>query len=171
MSAFIKENIICRFGIPKMILSDNRTLFINRHVGSLLDKYVVDHRTFSTCYQQGNGQTEAMNKTLIWILSKLLDERGGTWADHLLVALWAYQTSKRKSTCASPFSLVYEAEMACYPDMSMKYQNALSFIVSFDYASLQEVGCANSNSFILYYPVLLKNSNSRKELLSKDSHA
>lgn len=50
ISKFIKENIICRFGIPNMILSDNGTPFINRHVGRLLDEYAVDHRTSSTYY-------------------------------------------------------------------------------------------------------------------------
>ncbi|XP_028104876.1 uncharacterized protein LOC114303897 [Camellia sinensis] len=34
---FIKENVICRFGIPKVILSDNGTLFVNSHVGRLLN--------------------------------------------------------------------------------------------------------------------------------------
>ncbi|KAG5548824.1 hypothetical protein RHGRI_014244 [Rhododendron griersonianum] len=86
VAAFIKENIICRFGIPQTILSDNGTPFINHHVGSLLDEYMVDHRTSSAYYPQGNEQAEATNKTLIRILSKLLDECGGTWADHLPIA-------------------------------------------------------------------------------------
>ncbi|KAG5523821.1 hypothetical protein RHGRI_030722 [Rhododendron griersonianum] len=119
VATFIKENIICRFGIPKVILSDNGTPFINHHVGSLLDEYAVDQRTSSAYYQQGNGQAEATNKTMIRILSKLLDERRGTWADHLPIALWAYRTSKRKSTCASPFSLVYGAETVLPAELSV----------------------------------------------------
>ncbi|KAG5548798.1 hypothetical protein RHGRI_014224 [Rhododendron griersonianum] len=119
VATFIKENIICRFGIPKVILSDNRTPFINHHVESLLNEYVVDHRTSSAYYPQGNGQAKATNKTLIRILSKLLDERGGTWADHLPIALWAYRTSKRKSTRASPFSLVYGAKTVLPAELSV----------------------------------------------------
>ncbi|KAG5565622.1 hypothetical protein RHGRI_001511 [Rhododendron griersonianum] len=55
VATFIKENIICRFGIPQMILSDNGTPFINHHVGGLLDEYSIDHRTSSAYYLQGNG--------------------------------------------------------------------------------------------------------------------
>lgn len=119
VARFIKENIICRFGIPKMILSDNGTPFINRKVSALLGSYNVDHRTSSAYYPQGNGQAEATNKTLVRILSKLLDERGGTWADHLPTALWAYRTSRRKSTRASPYSLVYGTEAVLPAEISV----------------------------------------------------
>ncbi|KAG5557800.1 hypothetical protein RHGRI_007890 [Rhododendron griersonianum] len=102
-----------------MILSDNGTPFINYHVEGLLDEYMVDHRTSSTYYPQGNGQAEATNKTLIRILSKLLDECGGTWADHLPVAPWAYRTFKRKSTRASPFNLVYGVETILPAELSV----------------------------------------------------
>ena len=39
-----------------------------------------------------------------------MDEAGGTWSKQLLVALWAFITSKRKPTQATPFSLVYGSE-------------------------------------------------------------
>ncbi|XP_028055050.1 uncharacterized protein K02A2.6-like [Camellia sinensis] len=111
---FIKENIICRFGIPKVMLSNNGTPFVNRHAGRLLDAYQIKHQKSSPYYPQGNGQAEATNKTLIRILSKMMDEAGDTWSEQLSVALWAYRTSKRKPTQATPFSLVYGSE-AVFP--------------------------------------------------------
>ena len=33
-----------------------------------------------------------------------------TWSERLLLAWWAYRTSKRRPTQATPFSLVYGAE-------------------------------------------------------------
>jgi len=116
---FIKQHIICRFGIPKVILSDNGTPFVNRKVRELLRPYKITHLTSTPYYPQGNGQAEATNKTLIRILSKHLDENGGTWADHLDVALWAYRTSKRKATRATPFSLVYGAETVLPAEISV----------------------------------------------------
>ncbi|CAL5356133.1 unnamed protein product [Camellia sinensis] len=107
---FIKENIICRFGVPNTILSDNGTPFINKYVKSLLETYQVKHHKSTPYYPKGNGQAEATNKTLIRILSKMMDEFGGTWSEQLIVALWAYRTSKRKPTQATPYSLVYGSE-------------------------------------------------------------
>ena len=40
---FIKESVMCRFSIPKIILSYNGTPFINKHVGQLLNLYDVMH--------------------------------------------------------------------------------------------------------------------------------
>ena len=62
---FIKKNIICRFGIPKRILSNNGTLFINSNVRELLALYDVDHVKSSPYYPKGNDQVEATNKTLL----------------------------------------------------------------------------------------------------------
>ncbi|XP_028124257.1 uncharacterized protein K02A2.6-like [Camellia sinensis] len=71
---FIRENIICMFGIPKVTSSDNGTPFVNRHMGRLLDAYQIKHHKSSLYYPQGNGQAEATSKTLIRILSKMMDE-------------------------------------------------------------------------------------------------
>ncbi|KAH7838883.1 hypothetical protein Vadar_032240 [Vaccinium darrowii] len=119
VAQFIKENIICRFGIPKVILSNNGTPFINKDVGALLQSCSIEHQTSTPYYPQGNGQAEATNKSLVRILSKLLDEKGGTWSDHLITALWAYRTAKRKATRTSPFNLVYGAETVLPVELSV----------------------------------------------------
>lgn len=61
-------------------------------------------------YPQGNGQSEATNKTLLKILSKMVYEYSGGWSVHLPDALWAYRTSPRSATGFSPYSLVYGSE-------------------------------------------------------------
>lgn len=66
---FIRSNILCRFGIPKRILSDNSPSFVNSHVKELCKRHGVDHVKSTPYYPQGNGQAEATNKTLLRILS------------------------------------------------------------------------------------------------------
>ena len=58
---FICEHIICRFGIPYKIVSDNGTPFVNKDVRKLLDYRHIKHRKSTPYYPQGNGQAEATN--------------------------------------------------------------------------------------------------------------
>lgn len=73
MTNFIRDNFICRFGIPKL-LSDSSTRFFNMHSWRLLDDYVVDHMKLSPYYPQGNGHAEATNKTLVCVLNRIVYE-------------------------------------------------------------------------------------------------
>ena len=110
VASFMKEHIICRFGIPKRILSDNGTPFVNSHVRQLLASYSIDHVRSTPYYPKGNGQAEATNKTLLKVLSRMVHDNHKEWHDKLPLALWAYRTSKRSPTQATPFSLVYGLE-------------------------------------------------------------
>ncbi|XP_028126237.1 uncharacterized protein LOC114322975 [Camellia sinensis] len=100
----------CQFGVPNIILLDNGTPFKNKYVKSFLETYQVKYHKSTPYYPKGNGQAEATNKTLIRILSKIMDEFGGTWSEQLIVAQWAYRTSKRKPTRATPYSFVYGSQ-------------------------------------------------------------
>ena len=87
---FIREHIICRFGIPHKIVGDNGTPFINKDVRKLLDHCHIKYRKSTPYYPQGNGQAEVTNRVLLRILSKMVHEYEGGWSEHLLETLWAY---------------------------------------------------------------------------------
>ncbi|XP_028064595.1 uncharacterized protein K02A2.6-like [Camellia sinensis] len=116
---FIRENIICRFGIPKVMLSNNGTPFVNHHVGRLLDDYQIKHHKSTPYYPQRNGQAEATNKAVVRILSKMMDETGGIWFEQLLVTLQAYRMSRRKPIQATPFSLMYGFEAVLLVELAV----------------------------------------------------
>lgn len=71
---FLKENIICRFGLPQRIVSDNGTHFINQRVADVLDQYQIQHHRSSVYYPQANGQAESTNISLIRILTRMVDD-------------------------------------------------------------------------------------------------
>ena len=52
-----------------------------------------------------------MNKVIINGLKKRLDEAKGKWVDELLYVLWTYQTTPRRSTRETPFSMTYVSEV------------------------------------------------------------
>ncbi|XP_026416266.1 uncharacterized protein LOC113311677 [Papaver somniferum] len=110
IAAFIKEYIIFRFGVPKHIITDNGTPFVNKHVRELLEEYGIKQVFSTVYYAQGNGKAESTNKTLIRIISRTVHDNHREWHDQLPMALWAYRTSPRISIGVSPYSLVYGAD-------------------------------------------------------------
>jgi hypothetical protein len=107
VSKFIYEEIVCRHGCPKRILSDRGTHFNNKVVEELLSKFNVKHG-FSTPYHpKTNGLVERFNKTLCESLAKLGEE---DWDEHIAPILFAYRTKIQKSTKMEPFYIVYGRE-------------------------------------------------------------
>ena len=58
---------------------------------------------------QTNGAVEVANKNIKRILWRMV-EMSRDWLEKLPFALWAYRTSFRTSTGATPYSLVYDME-------------------------------------------------------------
>ena len=87
MIRFLKENIICRFGLPHRIVSDNGTQCINQRVATVLDQYHIQHHRFSPYYPQANRQAESTNKSLIKILTRMVDDAPKEWSEYLPLAL------------------------------------------------------------------------------------
>lgn len=68
-------------------------------------------RYFSTpYYPKSSGQAEATNKTIIRLLKKTVSQNKRGWHEKLEEVLWAYRTSFRTSTGATPYALTYGSE-------------------------------------------------------------
>ena len=107
---FIREHIITRFGIPRRLISDNGTPFINKDMRNLAEVYYIKHRRSTLYYLQGNGQAEVTNRVILKILKKMKHEYGRKWSNHLTDVLWSCRSSLKTATGFSPFSLVYGIE-------------------------------------------------------------
>ncbi|CAL2238599.1 unnamed protein product [Prunus armeniaca] len=64
----------------------------------------------SPAHPQSNGQVEAINKIIKKTLKKKLGAAKGDWPEILPEALWANNTSYRRSTSETPFSLAFGTE-------------------------------------------------------------
>ena len=74
-----------------------------------MQNFSIKHHRSSPYQPQMNGVVESVNKNLIKILKKMA-ETHKDWHDKFPYALWAYRTSVRTSTGATPYSLVYGME-------------------------------------------------------------
>ena len=90
---FIWESIICHFGIPHEIVSDNGTQFDSNKFRDFCDDLGIKKSFSSVNHPQMNGQVEAVNKIIKFNLKTKLEESKGLWAEELLKVLWAYRTT------------------------------------------------------------------------------
>ncbi|KAL5546344.1 hypothetical protein UlMin_006031 [Ulmus minor] len=104
---FIWKHIICRFGIPRELVSDHGTQFENERLRSTCRNLGITKIFSSPAHPKSNGQVEAVNKTIKYTLKKKLEKSKGAWVDELPLVLWSYRTSFRTTTGETPFSLAY----------------------------------------------------------------
>ena len=107
---FIWKNIICRFGIPRLIVSNNGLQFDSRVYRDFCQELKIRNLYSTPQYPQSNDQAEASNRTLLTALKKRLDSAKRKWVEELPKVLWAYKTTARKPTGISPFALTYGME-------------------------------------------------------------
>ncbi|RDX75650.1 Tf2-9, partial [Mucuna pruriens] len=96
VKSFIWKKIICQFGLPVEIVSDN-------------DLHIRQSFT-SVKHPQANGQAEAANRVILRGLRRRLEEAKGRWAKELPQVIWSYHTTPHSTTGETPFRLTYGSE-------------------------------------------------------------
>ncbi|KAA3479216.1 RNA-directed DNA polymerase [Gossypium australe] len=109
VSRFLKKEIICRYGMPERIISDNALNLNNSTIAEVCSQFKIRHHNSSPYRLKMNGAVEAANKNIKKIVGKMT-ETYKDWHEKLPFVLYAYRTSVRTSTEATPFSLVYGME-------------------------------------------------------------
>ena len=87
---FVWKNIVTRFGVSDSLISDNGLQFDCRAFREFCCDLGIKNRYSTPVYLQSNGQAEAINKTILNGLKKMLDGAMGRWAEELPNVLCAY---------------------------------------------------------------------------------
>ena len=107
---FVWKNIVCRFRVPRGLISDNDTQFASQQLGKLCTEEGIKQVFASVEHPQTNGQVESANKVLLRGLKRRLEKAKGAWAEEVPRIVWAYHTTPQSSTMETPFSLVYGSD-------------------------------------------------------------
>src|SRR6266540_3667257 len=103
---FLYEDIICRHGCSRKIISDRGTYFNNQVVEKLLERFKIRHNLSTPYHPKTNGLVERFNKILCESLAKLNEEREN-WDEYISPTLFAYRTKINKSIQFTLFHLTY----------------------------------------------------------------
>ncbi|PKA65147.1 RNA-directed DNA polymerase like [Apostasia shenzhenica] len=127
---FLWANILCRYGIPMVIITDNGTPFANQRIHDFSGEHQINLKYDSVWHPHTNGQAEAANKDILNILKKRLDGAKARWPEELPGALWAYNIAPSEVTQESPFSLSYGMDVVILVELehlSPRVKAAASF--------------------------------------------
>ena len=101
------KNIVCRFGIPRVLVSDNGKQFDNKAFRDFCQQLSIKNHYSSPAHPQANGQVEVANRSLLKLIKTWLEQAKGIWPDELSSVLWVYHTTTRTSTRETSFKLAF----------------------------------------------------------------
>ncbi|WVZ52327.1 hypothetical protein U9M48_003399 [Paspalum notatum var. saurae] len=103
---FFRE-IVRLHGVPKTIVSDRDTKFLNYFSKTLWAKLGTKLLFSTTCHPQTDGQTKVVNRTLSTMLRAMLKKNLKLWEDCLPHVEFAYNRAVHSTTNSCPFEIVY----------------------------------------------------------------
>ncbi|KRZ64267.1 Pro-Pol polyprotein, partial [Trichinella sp. T8] len=92
------EKYIAYFGAPDYLHSHQGRSFEASVVLEMCRLFGIKKTRSFLYHRQGNGQAERFNRTLLDMLSILVDENPGQWDDMLPFVMLAYNSSVHEST-------------------------------------------------------------------------
>jgi transposase InsO family protein len=99
--AFLKS-IVCRFGVPNRIITDNGTQFKSQHFQEYCEDIGIQLCFASVAHPRSNGQVERANAEILRGLKICtyndLEKHGAKWVDQFPSVLWENRTTPSCAT-------------------------------------------------------------------------
>ena len=107
VARIMETQIICRYGHPKILITDRGTNFMSAVIEKLNFELGVKHSTTAAYHPQTNGITERFNRTLCEMLTMYISDNQRDWDKYLPHVLYAYRNTVHESTKETPFFLMH----------------------------------------------------------------
>lgn len=107
VAKFFFDQIISRYGIPKLVVTDQGSNFMS-DVFKRLCKLLKLKKVQTTAYHpQANGALERSHKSLVEYLRNFVDKNPRTWNEHLRQAMFVHNTTIHRCMGFTPMEVLY----------------------------------------------------------------
>ncbi|GKD28842.1 putative reverse transcriptase domain-containing protein, partial [Tanacetum coccineum] len=106
MRLYLKE-IVCRHGVPVLIISDRDSHFMSRSWRSLQEALGMNLDMSTAYHPQMDGQSERTIQMLEDMLRACVIDFGSSWNRHLPLVEFSYHNSYHASIKAAPYEALY----------------------------------------------------------------
>lgn len=106
----VAHEIICHFGTPRPLHSDQGRTFQGRVLKELARTLGMDKTQTTPYHPQTDGQVERFNRTLAAILTAVVAPDQSDWDEHLPFLTAAYRATPRPATGHSPNFMMFGQE-------------------------------------------------------------
>jgi len=117
--AFV-DNLITKFGCPKVVITDNGRQFISKIFEDLSKIYGFKHKKTTTYHPQSNGAVERMNRVIADMMYNYVNIKGTDWASHLQHISFAYNSSIHASSGQTPYFILFARDPITPIDLRLK---------------------------------------------------
>ncbi|OXA62446.1 Retrovirus-related Pol polyprotein from transposon opus [Folsomia candida] len=109
----LENQIFCRFGTPKTIISDSGSHFVNRNMESMCKEWSIRHVTLSA-YHPNPNRAKRTNQDLVRMIGTYIEESHSNWDTHIQKFALVLRSMINDTTGFSPALLNLGREIA-YP--------------------------------------------------------
>jgi len=97
LTTILLNDIVCRYGVPSSLHSDQGANLCSSVIQSLCQMLGIKNTRTSAYHPQGNSQVERFNRTVEAMLSKMVEENQHDWDSKLPKALFLIGLQSMKS--------------------------------------------------------------------------
>lgn len=107
VARYFVQEIVCRHGISKEILTDQGTNFLSKLFKNVCRLLKIKNIQTSAYRPESNGALERSHRTLAEYLRHFVNEKQTDWDEYTPFAMFTFNTSVHSSTDHMPFELLY----------------------------------------------------------------
>jgi transposase InsO family protein len=108
--------LICDFGVPRILQSDNGPEFVNHVIKELTNLFGIEQRLITAYNPRADGLVERKNKEVKRLLKKLVVGAFGTWELMLPMTQLSLNITTLQRTGSRPFELLFARPFSTFAD-------------------------------------------------------